>query len=533
MKKEVELYDFQQYAVYQSLLQEVFFLGLPTGVGKTVVSLTSFFYYRTVYPDTKLLITTTSSALFQFAEEINKFFQHSLKVAVIHQSIKQSSSVKFKEARKKIISDWGSKEGVDIILLSHSMFRIEKENLKKAILSLKKQQINSFLILDEATVFKSFKTQISKAVQTLCSIADKKLCLTATLTKGKLDEIFSMFKNVGISLCNTLGEFEKHYCIVWKHPKIFYLKRYRGFKNISLFREKIDPFCLILKKSDVSASLPPLQIQKRFLSFSEEQNVLLKEIYSGMVALTSEGFDYTDIENNTSQKLLQALTEVGYIKRALQTPEIVAPERFYENSPKTEELLRMLEEDFTDEKIIVYTPSKKYLHLLMHTIKKSKQVPNFYKKPLEISGDVPADVRYENVQLFSNTREHNIFCIDSAGNSAVNLQAGSVLILMSLPDSWGDLIQLVGRISRIGSTHKSLLLVFLLHEDSQDFDEYCILQKQGVLFQAIHGEVEKGLLDTSVLRGIEHTGITDEEFVSQSVSHLLIGTRKRRAEQFA
>lgn len=122
--------------------------------------------------------------------------------------------------------------------------------------------------------------------------------------------------------------------------------------------------------------------------------------------------------------------------------------------------------------------------------------------------------------------------LDDAGSEALNLQAASVMIIASLPDSWGKLIQIVGRISRIGSTHSSLLLIFLLHEDSQDFDEYCILQRQGVLFQAIHGDVEKGLLDTSVLRGVEHEGISDEEFVSKSVSHLLIGTRKRRAEKF-
>lgn len=532
LKPEFSFFDFQAYAIYQSLLQDKYFISLPTGCGKSLCSLASFLYYRTVYPKTKLLLCTTSSCIFQFAAEINKFFNHSLNVQVIHQSNSEIKASKYKVIRKKIIESWGEESGPDIILLNYPILRIEKDLIQKALLSLKNKEIHSFLIFDESTAFKSLTTQVSKAVSYISACANKVLSLTATLCKGKLTEIYGMFKNVGISICPTKKDFEKHYCIIWQHPSIWYLKVVRGFKNVALFKEKIDPYCIILKKSDISASLPPFRIQKRFLEHSPEQLTLLKDIYSGVLALTPEGIDYQNIDNIESQKFLESLTEVGYVKRTLISPEIVAPERFTELSPKTEEILRMLEEEFVDEKVVIYTPSKKYLRLLMKTIKENKETPDFYKKPLEISGDIPADVRYQYVQDFSNTNIHNLLIIDDAGNSAINLQASSVLIITSLPDSWGNLIQLVGRLSRIGSAHKSLLLIFLLHEDSQDFDEYCILQRQGMLFQAIHGDVEKGLLDTSVLRGVEHEGISDEEFISQSVSHLLIGTRKRRAEKY-
>ena len=532
LRPEFLFFDFQAYAIYQSLLQNRYFLSLPTGTGKTLCSLASFLYYKTVYPKTKLLIVTTSSALFQFSEEIPKFFNHKLSVQIIHQTAKEITTSKYKKERKQIIESWGKEDKYDVLLMGYPILRIEKDIIQKAVLDLKKREIHSFFILDEATNFKSLSTQTSKAVCSIASHVDKILGLTATLTKGKLEDIYGIFKNIGIQLCPTKKEFEKHYCLIWQHPKIWYLRSIRGYKNVALFKEKINPYSIILRKSDISASLPPFQIQKRFLEHSQEQMALLKEIYSGVLALTSEGIDYSSTENTKSQKFLQALTEVGYIKRALSSPEIVAQERFSEPSPKTEEVLRMLNEDFVDEKIVIYTPSKKYLHILMKTIKGNKDLEPFYKKPLEISGDIPADVRYQNVQKFSNTNTNNILCIDDAGSEAINLQAASVLIITSLPDSWGKLIQLVGRISRIGTQHKNLLLIFLLHEDSQDFDEYQILQKQGILFQAIHGDVEKGLLDTSVLRGAEHQGISDADFISQSSAHLLIGTRKRRAQKY-
>jgi SNF2 family DNA or RNA helicase len=536
LKEEMNFFNFQAYAIYQSLLKDTYFLSLPTGTGKTLCSISSFLYYRTVYPNSRLLIVTTASALFQFADEFNKFFNHSLRIQVIHNKAENITASKYPKQRKEFISAWGDikkPEAPEILLMNYAIFRIEKQTILKSVMSLKKQGFHTFFILDEATAFKALNTQISKAVAAITPVVNKKLGLTATLMKGKLDEIYGIFKNVGISLCSSKAVFEKNYCILWQHPTIWYLKRIKGFKNVELFKEKVDPYSLILRKSDIAADLPPFQIQKRFLELSTEQESLLKEIYSGALALTEEGFDYENIENNDSQKILEALTEVGYVKRALTSPQIVAPDRFYENSPKTDEILRMLKEEFVDEKIVIYTPSKKYLKILCETIRDCKDLDTYYRKPLEISGDVSADVRYQQMKDFSNNNIHNIMVLNNAGSEAINLQAASVLIITSLPDTWGQLIQIVGRISRIGSVHSSLLLVFLLHEDSQDFDEYCILQKQGVLFQAIHGDVEKGLLDTSVLRGAEHEGIPDEEFVSRSVAHLLIGTRKRRADKYS
>lgn len=530
LKPDVAFFDFQAYSIFHSLQQRIYFLGLPTGVGKTICSIAAFFYYRTVYPDTKLITVTNSSALFQFAAEFDKFFAHSLKIQVLHDTAEGLTGAKYKRVRKQVISDWGSVETPHVLVMNYPIFRIEKDILLDSVKNLKKRGFRSFVIYDEATNFASGQTQIGKAVASLSPHFDKILGLTATLLKGRLDQIYMIFKNVGISLCETKKRFEDCYCIIWQHPKIFYLRKVRGYKNVALFKEKIDPYSMILRKGDVSASLPPLQIQKRFIPISPEQNSLLKEIYSGIVALTPDGIDVTDIESK-GQKLLEQLSEVGYIKRTLQSPEVVAPQRFTEVSPKTAELLRFLDEDMIDEKIIVYTPSKKYLHILRDAIRTSEVDP-YYKYPLEISGDVPPDVRFQSVTDFTTGNKHNVMLLDDAGSEAMNLQAASVMVVTSLPDSWGKLVQLVGRFSRIGSKNKNLLLIFLLHEDSQDFDEYCILQRQGVLFQAIHGETEKGLLDTSVLRSVEHEGVSDEEFVSRSVMNLLIGTRKRRAEKY-
>ena len=67
LKEGMSLFDFQFWSVDQALQKSTYILGLPTGCGKTLCSLACFFYYRMVFPNTKLIIVTNNSSLFQFA----------------------------------------------------------------------------------------------------------------------------------------------------------------------------------------------------------------------------------------------------------------------------------------------------------------------------------------------------------------------------------------------------------------------------------------------------------------------------------
>jgi len=537
MKENIKFYDFQAYAIYQALNKSRYILGFATGLGKSITSLATFFYYRKVYPNTKLLIITKTSAMYQFAEETDKFFNHGLNIRVAHASSKELKNKKnYKNLRKELFLSWGSiSSAPEIIVTNYPMLRIEKETIQSAVCSLRKAGHQVFLVLDEATMFKNLASQTSKAVYTIQSYCERVLSLTATLTKGKIEEMYNLFKGVGLLLAQNKKEFEKQYCIIWQHPQYFYIRSIQGYKNIETLKFKIEPYSLIVKKSDAGASLPKFQFQKRILEHSEEQMELIKEIYTGLLNTSNDPIDFSNITamgDLKDAKILQQLSETGYVKRALISPEIVAPDRFQENCPKTVEILEMLEEEFSDEKIVIYTPSKKYLKILKKEISACKSLPDHYRHPFEICGDVSPEVRYEYQQKFSQPEgNHNIMIIDNAGTEAINLQAASVMIITSLPDTAGDLLQLVGRIRRIGSKHTNLLLIYLLHENSQDMIEYQIVMQQLLLFQGIHGESEEGLLDLQAIKG-KDSDISDEDFVSKSVQYLILKKRESLAKQY-
>lgn len=583
LRPDFSLFNFQAYAVYKSLLQKTFCIALSTGLGKTLSSYASFFYYRLKFPNTRAIVVTNKSAVLQFRSELDKFFDHDLQAAAVYSGMPRRGAKDYRGARHNSYSLFGSTNPVnklDVLVMNYATFRIDIKLILKAVQDCQKAGIHVFFITDEATVFKNISTATHRAVNSIAKLAQRNVALTATLTKGKLEEIYGIYKALGYQLAPNKEAFEDRFCIVFQHPQQRHIKQIQGYKNVPEFVELIKPVSIVLRKIDVAKFLPAYTLRKIYVEHSESQFQLISDIYSGLIDLSSISADEDAIEgeftaapdapagigevspeaspfavapinpfaapeptsdnprDNTMS--IQALSETGFIKRALLDPRIVHKKNlqdFKEMSPKTEEIIRMLCDEFTGEKIVIYTQSKMYLKLLKLTIEQHKDIPQTYKKVLEICGDVKDVDREENKRLFTETNDHNLIIINDAGLESINLQAGSVLIVTTMPSSGGNLVQLAGRLSRIGSKHSNLYMLFLLTENSQDEDEYLIIHQQMQLMASVMGEAEKGLLDWDALRAAEAERMRDEDMTQEdlerlSMQKLLLHKRKKRSMSY-
>jgi len=530
-KVKYPLYDYQKYAVYCSLSMSHYILGLQTGLGKTACAYASYYYYKEKYPNTKLIVVSNKSALFQMQEQLHKFFQVSEAGKIIHNDMDKLKKEKYAEARKRIISQFGEMgnvQNLDILWMGYTIFTMNISDIEQAILKFKMEGYKLFVIFDESTSFINMGTLRFKAVSKISRVADKVLGLTATLCKGKLEQIYSIFKGMSIKVFTNKSNFMDKYCIVWRHPKKPYIMNIRGYQNVRELVEKIRPYTIVLRKADVAVSLPKFTISKTYLEHSKEQIKMISGIYTGEIDIEEYIKDFKGFDENNGG--LRGGVETNFIKMALLDERTVTQKNLQDYktlSPKTDEIIRGLEEDFVDEKIVIYTHSKRYLLLLANTIKKTKGVPDMYRKVLEIHGGISARDREKNKKLFSEDEKYNILILNNAGIEALNLQVANTILVTTLPDSFGGLTQLAGRISRIDSLHKNLYLKFYLIKDSQDEDEYRIIMQQGVLTKNILDEPEEGLIDYSVL--LQDSGISKEEYQSKSLSRLILSCRKRRA----
>lgn len=205
-----------------------------------------------------------------------------------------------------------------------------------------------------------------------------------------------------------------------------------------------------------------------------------------------------------SEKVAERVTQTGFNRMALQDMRTLTrdwgegEQEFKRLSPKTQALLDFIENDLDDEKVVIYTQSKRYLDHLVRLFQSDK-VSEFYRNPMWVSSEVSAEEREAGKVAFQTGDKVNVAIINDAGTESINLQTSGVLILMCMPSTGGDLAQLAGRISRIGSKHESLLIVYILTQGSQDEEDYLVCMQQLHVIHMLQGEVEQGLLDTEIL----------------------------------
>ena len=529
-----------------------FLLGDFTVTHNTLCSYLAYFYYKSKFPNTKFLVFTSNSGVLQFRNELDKFFDHDCVAVAIHKDMnhpkilmagkKNPTRVTYAGARKLAYEGFAKPSGdgsVDLLVMNYAVARRDVKQILSAIKKLNRKGVKVFSIFDEATNFKSLSADTHHVVHAIAGQSERVLGLTATLTKGRLEEIYGIFKALGFLVAPTKEIFEDYYCIISRPiPKKRFIKKIDGYKNTAEFVNLIKDLCIVLRKRDVAKYLPAFTPQKIMLEHSPAQFALIGRLMSGVISQAhmeeeDEGF----VERSHMQRITK-LTEVGYVKRALQDVRLVTKSNLFDlslksASPKTKFIIDRLQNEFSDEKIVIYTSSKVYVNLLrdtIHALARKGEMDPLYSKVLTITGDVAPIQREEYKKWFTEKSDYNLIIINDAGSDTINLQAASVLIVVTLPKTGGDLVQLAGRLSRLGSKHSNLLLYYLLVKDSQDLDEYLSMQKQMQIMAQVLGEAEQGLIDYDSLKALEIGGenLSEEEYKNKSMYQLLFHSREKR-----
>lgn len=632
LRPEIMPYPFQDWTLAKSATQPRFAIGAATGLGKTFMSYEAWKRYRLLHPGTRALILTNKSAALQFVGEHAKFYSSTPRATAVYDKMPKFGQKKYADTRKQAYAMFAATTGeqLDFLVLNYHLFRQDILDIEAAVRALTATGTEMVLITDEATAFKNRATATHRSVNTIALLSSKVIILTATLTKGKLEQVYGIFAAVGLGPTIAphweafLAEFcvcsqsrnalvkeaklkEVYYYIVqnglddglilgfrafcrrfdikvtkgvgrvsrhdltgiWllcrRSPVFqaqvpdkdaFHLRlevQYEevdkavepvitGYRNMDTFIQRIAPYVVILTKADAADFLPPFVPRLTLLEHTPEQRRLIHDIYVGEV----QTGDFAEMEKDmgvggeaSGLLTVPRLTEQGHIRRALLDPRLVHKQRLDDlsakaHAPKTEELLRFLRDEATGERIIVYTPSKAHLLLLAATIRHAEGLEDWYADPLEIHGDIKTAERERSRVLFQTSPDHRLILLNEAGIESLNLQAASILVAFGLPRSGGDMIQLAGRLSRLGSTHQSLMVNYLLIDESQDMDDYDVIMKQMQVVSLVMGEAEKGLLDHERLRSLDGVSseVSDETYKRASLAHLVLGRRSRRMRSY-
>lgn len=508
LKDNVVLRYYQIIGAVHMFMVRRFVLGDATGTGKTIQTITAYLLTLTKEANQKLIIICPSSAMYQWGSELDKFTNG------ITWQVVESGDIRLGKGKANLLTGYKSREYLfnkfklenkHVLIFNYNTLVSDYTPILEKIIKEGKYTV----VFDEATSFKSTKTQTYLYAKKLAEIADRSYALSATIIKNNLKEAFAIFKVVVPGLFLAVEHFEKSYCIkekkqLWKgkgeRGKV--VSKIIGYKNLDHFRKTIDPYFLGRKKSDVASELPQIISKEIKIKMNKQQQELYDDVVGGFInynkfpqdhaekiqyLFKNEGDEeYQYIQEYQNVKKVEKLASLIYLQQICNSPEILG---FKAASEKEKELIRLLETELAGEKVVIYTRFKKMIYRLEKLIQEELEV-----KTTRIHGDVENRDREANKKEFNESEDCNIIFINAAAKEAVNLQSSGYLIFYDLPFSYGDFLQIIGRIHRIGSKFENISLIYLLCNNSVDEHTYKILSTKKGLFDRVLGDSAEGAI---------------------------------------
>jgi len=522
--------EFQKQAIHHLTRMPRFILGDAVGLGKTLDALAAFAQLKAKNPEIKMVVITTKSTTYQWLDECRKYTLLRPKVMTdTYRGLKSS------EARYQQLIHFFESDDFDILIAKYDSLkgqrkkdaegRKEKMSAEVRIFReiFKKHREKTVLTLDECHKFKTTGTQTRQLIVNICRFPERVWALTATAIKNGLEEFYAIATAIGVAPLGTMTEFRSEYCL-WREQYIGMgrsIKIISGYKNVAFFKEQLRPFFLGRSQRQVKEPLPRLCTVYHPIDLDEKQAKIIMELPLGLIELPPIIFKVAgevfskdrDPDNEMTQLSVNQLCANHWALLDRNNPEVYLTTKL---SPKEEALLEMLDGEYRGEKMVVYTKYKTWIDRLEWLTKNGHFTE---RKFLRITGDESEKQRNENKKLFQSPDSgYDLIVINAAGMEGINLQQAAHMVMLDVPWSWGDLIQLVGRMVRMASPHSACTLHVMVAKGT--IDEYAIETLKGKkgVFEAILGNSHSaGILDSGedfdLQSGMEQGG-SEEEFRS-------------------
>lgn len=524
---------YQAQGIFHLLLVKRMVLGDGTGLGKTVQVLGFLAYVWEKEVEAKTIVVCPKSAIRQWGAEIKRFTKN------IHFFVATGTPVQRKaawEAWAALPTGPGLPKAV-IITNYHGLVRdwgegvVVKKGSEGApapglVDRLTAKQPKLITVFDECTAFKNPATKTWQIARFLSDRSNRCYGLTATLLKNNLMEGFGIYKVIKPDVFTTKNRFMNDFCVV-ELQKLATGARIPivvGYKNLVQFRTTIGPYFYGRAKHEVSSELPNLTTKEIICELTPAEDRKYGEAASGLIELgDGELKDFQDTKALTSliycQEVVDSLHLLKFKEGDVISSMMKADIDVKDLGAKEQALLDLLQDEFDGEKVIIYTRFERLVGRLQAILTKNGI------KSVRITGKESDKVRAANQDKFQNLNSDiRVIFITDAGSEAINLQAAIGMIFYDSPWSWGNYVQLLGRMIRIGSPHPAVLAVHLVAErpnregkkrDTIDKAVLRTLRKKKGLIDQVIGEAARGALTFE--RG--ESGIRDliEEIRDQAV----------------
>lgn len=454
MKDDFSLKSFQEPAALMSCVVPNMVNGYDVGLGKSAISLAALCKVKEKGWHTEpMLIYAPGSSLYQWRDEVMKFTH--LSVHVLDDG---------PEVREKYYQNWGEH---DVVISTYALMNVDKDRYLDTILG------KTQFLFDEILYLKNPSSQLYQvANRILLPYAKRAQGLSATILKNRLEEPYHIFKLLIPEALPSYEAFVERYCKV-KQVSIgnnrFAKKTVNvDYHNIQEFKKVIEPYYIDKKKREVKEHLPSVIIKPIYTLMGREQSKLYANAVDGFLQI---GDSLVDLENS--------LAKITRCQQISDNPKILEHNIVSSKEPK---LLELLSEIDMSEKVVIFNKSRTGVdYMVENTLKKYN--------PLFIHGGIDNKKRREVRDIFTEDPDRNVIIINTAAREAINLQVAKHFICYNMDWGYGDFIQLVGRVNRLGSKHDINYVYLIMNFKTVDEYIYQSVMRKESWFVQLLGDV--------------------------------------------
>jgi superfamily II DNA or RNA helicase len=401
------------------------------GLGKTLQMLTFLQEQKNRYPKGVHLVVVPKTLIFNWQAEAQKFCPD-LKLYV-HTGPQRTKNTRIFGKYDIILSTYGSVRS-DIELLQSFKFH--------------------YVILDEAQAIKNPDSMIAKAVKLLN--AKNRLTMTGTPVENNTFDLYSQFDFLNPGFLGAQDFFRAEYAVL--------IDKYQDKTRAAELRRMVYPFMLKRTKEEVAKDLPEKTETVLFCEMDKRQRKVYNAFRDRYRDLIAGKMDEVGREQ-TSFLILEGLLK---LRQICDSPALLPDDEDYgSDSVKLDEIVREIEENASDHKIVIFSQFLKMLDLIRAKLERDK-IPYEYL-------DGQTNDRAERVNRFQEDEACRVFLMSlKAGGVGLNLTEADYVYIV---DPWWNPAveqQAIDRVHRIGQTKR----VFAYRMICKDTIEEKIMQLQ-------------------------------------------------------
>ena len=419
------------------------------GLGKTIQTITLLLSKV----GKRSLVITPTSVLYNWESEFKKFAP-SLKVGIIHGSLKERSS---------LLDDYNN---YDVLLTTYGTLRRD--------LPLYEDKSFDFCIIDEGQNIKNKSSKISEAVKSIR--ANTKIALTGTPIENNLLELWSIFDFIMPMYLFSDEKFKEKFV--------------KGSdEDLIELKELISPFILRRLKEDVLEELPEKIEKEYIIPMATKQ----RQVYNSSMKEIK-----IKLKENRDNKVL-ILSYLTKLRQLCLDPSLLI-EDFKEESSKIKAIEEIVNEALVaNKKTIIFSQFTSALSKIGNKLREDNI------EYLYLDGSVKAKERLKLAKEF-NEGSTNVFLISlKAGGVGLNLTGANVVV--HFDPWWNPAVeeQATDRAYRIGQKNV-VEVIKLISKDT--------IEEKIIKLQEEKKELISKVIDGDILKGDKLNSITEEELLN-------------------